>query len=112
MAFHGRFLVRSLTRLNFGSVPRAAFAPAPARWYSATTPTATAVNDAIADDQDAIPDANPIDKDTASFASVGMSEFTMGVLKKRDIHSLFPIQSATYQAVMDGKDMMAKARTL
>jgi ATP-dependent RNA helicase DDX21 len=64
--------------------------------------------------------ANPIteelvEKDAASanepFSKFRISEATQETLKKRGITELFPIQSATFDPIYDGKDVIGRART-
>jgi ATP-dependent RNA helicase DDX21 len=40
-----------------------------------------------------------------------ISQSTVDALEKRGIKSLFPIQAATFDAILDGKDMLGRART-
>ena len=49
--------------------------------------------------------------DNLKLESLGLVESTLLKLKERNVKSLFPIQAACYRPVMDGKDLLARART-
>ncbi|CAJ0746765.1 11281_t:CDS:1, partial [Entrophospora sp. SA101] len=46
------------------------------------------------------------------FSSYNISKQTIDSLKKRGIESLFPIQSAAFNPIYNGKDVLARAKVL
>ncbi len=50
--------------------------------------------------------------DLPDLASIGMSDRMRASLSARGINSLFPIQTATYKHIVQGSDIVARARTL
>ena len=46
-----------------------------------------------------------------NFSKYRISTSTMDVLRKKDIHYLFPIQEATFDPIFDGKDVLGRDLT-
>ncbi|XP_041362568.1 nucleolar RNA helicase 2-like isoform X2 [Gigantopelta aegis] len=56
-------------------------------------------------------DALEKEKDAGAFENFDLSKETVKKLKKRSITHLFPIQAKTFNAILEGQDVIARART-